>query len=192
MIPPSVYCIHSTDAPQHLGKMQTMMSQFKGDNRIENFVALEIDSALTNLEGRFKAGDVLVLFLTLELDKRRKDILNLVRRLKSRFMGTVIVEIVVDNIPLENEHITLPQDLKPIRDTQNMDLIWTDIEQNLRDILPAHATSKGKPVSKYVKYGIIIGILLILLLWRPWKSSPPPPTYIEPVPDARADTSAVK
>jgi len=168
MIPlPLVYCVYGTDAPQHLGKVQTLMSQFKADNRIEDFFPLEIDNALAISE-RFKANDIIVLLLTVELNKKRKDIASLIVNIESKFPGSIIVEIIIDNVPFENRYITLPQNLRPIRDVQDMDLAWNDIEARLKQILPAYKTQKKPQLSKYIKYLILIIVLLILMIWRPW------------------------
>ena len=143
------------------------MSQFKADNRIEDFIPLEIDNALAVSE-RFKANDIIVLLMTVELDRKRRDISSLIVKIESKFPGSVIVEIIVDNVPFENRFITLPQNLRPIRDVQDMDLTWNDIEARLKQILPAYKTQKKPQLSKYIKYLILIIVLLILLIWRPW------------------------
>ena len=189
--PPIVYCIHGSDAPQHLGKLQALMSQFETEKRVEDFIPLEIENELALLTERFKADDVIVLFLTAETDRKRKDISNLLSNIKSKFLGSVIVEIIIDNVYFDDKHLTLPKNLRPIRDVQDMDLTWNDIEEHLKQILPAHKTQKNQQLSKYLKYAIIIVLLLILLIWRPWESNSAAPTT-DPAPYPQADTSQIK
>jgi PKD repeat protein len=92
----------------------------------------------------------------------------LLSQTKSNFPESRIAEVIIDNIPFVNDYITLPMDLKPIRDAQNMDAVWTDIEKNLTQILP--------PPGRNLRPWIIIAIaafvaLVALLIWKPWQKN---------------------
>jgi PKD repeat protein len=170
MATPILYCIHASDAPQHLGKILQLSQKFKQEQRITDFIQLFADDATISLRERFKENDLIILLLTHGLEAKRKDITTLLSELKVKFPDNIIVEIIIDNIPFVNEYITLPKDLKPIRDAQDMDAAWNEIEGNLKQMLPAAAVGW----KKYLKYAVPVIIALVaLLIWKPWQENPP-------------------
>lgn len=158
---PLVYCVHGGDAQQHLGKLQQLAQNFKQEQRIGDFISLLPDDAAGLLPGRLKVNDLIVLLLTHGLEAKRKDITALLTE-------GIVAEIIIDNIPFENEYITLPKDLRPIRDAQNMDAAWNEMEENLKQLLPTRAVDW----KKYLIYVVpIIAVLVALLIWRPWEKN---------------------
>jgi PKD repeat protein len=165
---PVLYCIHGVDAPQHLGKIQQLSQKFKQEQRITDFIPLLADDATTSLPERFKENDLIILLLTYGLEAKRKDITTLLSEVKVKFPDSIIAEIIIDNIPFVNEYITLPKDLKPIRDAENMDAAWNEIEENLKQMLPTAAIDW----KKYLKYAVpVIVALVALLIWKPWQKN---------------------
>ena len=161
---PIIYGIHGSDASQHVEKMQNVMTQFKADRRIGNYFLLEIQNAANELPERFQANDLIVLFLTYKLEERRNELTTLLSRIRTKFPDSTIAEIIIDNVPFVNEYITLPSDLKPIRNTQDADAAWLNIEEKLRQILPPVEQVKGQ---KYLKIAGIaaLSILFIFILY---------------------------
>jgi hypothetical protein len=163
---PVLYCMNASDAPRHLGKIQQLSRKFKQEQRITDFVPILAADALTTLPGNFKENDLIILLLTYGLEAKRKDTATLLTKVKDKFPESNIAEIVIDNIPLVNEYITLPKDLKPIRDALNMDAAWNEIEENLKEMLPTRALDW----KKYLKYTIPVMVALAaLLIWIPWE-----------------------
>jgi PKD repeat protein len=162
---PFFYCIHGADAPQHLGKIQQISHKFKQERRISDFIPVTTGDAVSSLAERFRKNDLIVLLLTHELEAKRMEITALLSQIKNKFPESIIVEIIIDNIPFVNDHITLPMDLKPIRNAQDMDGAWKGIEESLNQILP-------KPLDwkKYLKYVIPLMVALgALFIWKPWQ-----------------------
>jgi PKD repeat protein len=162
---PFFYCIHGADAPQHLGKIQQISHKFKQERRISDFIPVTTGDAVSSLAERFRKNDLIVLLLTHELEAKRMEITALLSQIKNKFPESIIVEIIIDNIPFVNDHITLPMDLKPIRNAQDMDGAWKGIEESLNQILP-------KPLDwkKYLKYAIPLMVALgALFIWKPWQ-----------------------
>lgn len=163
---PNIYCIHSSDAPQHLSKIEELSQKFKQEQRITDFIPLFADDASPSLTQRFKKNDLIILLLTYGLEAKRKNITTLLSEVKVKFPESIIAEIIIDNIPFVNEYITLPKDLKPIRDAQNMEIAWGEIEENLKQMLPTTAVGW----KNYLKYAVpIIVALIALIIWRPWQ-----------------------
>jgi|GEM_PF-2444186 len=163
---PKLYCIHGADAPQHLGKIQQIAQKFKQQQRITDFIPLSTQDALTSLPEKFRQNDLIVLLLTHEMEPKRNEITSLLSQIKIKFPESRIAEIIIDNIPFVNDYITLPMDLKPIRDAKDMDAIWTNIENNLNQILPS------APVvwKKYLIYAALVLVgLVAIFIWKPWK-----------------------
>ncbi len=171
---PILYCIHASDAPRHLGKIQQLSQKFKQEQRITDFTPLFANEALTSLPERFKENDLIILLLTYGLEAKRKDAATLLTKVKDKFPEIIIAEIVIDNIPLVNEYITLPKDLKPIRDPQNMDTAWNKIEENLKQMLPTTVVG----LKKYLKYAVpVIVVLAALVIWKLASIEKANPTY---------------
>lgn len=186
MIPPRlVYFLHDSDAPQHSGKMQSLLSQFKTEKRIAGFTSVVPEDTETIISRQFQAHDVVVVFLTTSLDGKRNSILDLLSQTKRNFPEASIIQILIDNVPFSKSYPVLPKDQKPIRIEHDMDRAWSGIEANLKQIFPAPAS----PLSKYIKYAIMVVILLIILLiLKPWSTNAPPPPLDDPGQDPRTDS----
>lgn len=165
-----IYTIQASDAPQHTGKLQTILQNLQSQNRIRSFVNTEADSDLSSITDAVKEGDLILIVLTHQLDPQREQIETELKDLKTARPEIRIGEIIVDKVPYENEFITFPADLRDIRSREDMDEAWGSIEQSLKDMFPAE--KEPDPVSpfdwpKYLKIGgVIIGVILALLLIR--------------------------
>lgn len=166
----TIYCIHASDAPQHLGKIQQFSQKLSEQKRIADFVPLAPEAANSSLSEKVQETDVIILLLTLGLGTKQKEIENLLSQLKTKLSNIIIAEIIIDNIQYENEYITLPTDLKPIRDRQDMDQAWLEVEKNLDDLIPKASPSSWKKYIKPIAAVIVIG-LLIWLVPKLFKSS---------------------
>lgn len=164
---PTIYTIHASDAPQHTRKLHEILQKLKAENRISDFIVLNIDNDLSPLD-TIEDDDLTLTLLTSELEPRKEEIQSRLRALKVTRPNVKIAEIIVDKVTYDNEFITFPTDLKPIRDREDMDVVWSNIEQSLKDIFPIsiieHKTDPPTDWKKYVKYGIAV-LVLGLLIW---------------------------
>lgn len=169
---PAVYTIQASDTTEHANKLKEILQNLKTENRIGDFKTLDADGELSSLSQMIQEGDLILVLLTQRLDSKREEIETYLLELKSGTPGIRIGEIIVDQIPYENEFITFPTDLRPIRDRDDMDAVWDGIKESLRDMFPAK--KEPDPVvppttgwSKYLKIaGIIIGVILVFFLIR--------------------------
>lgn len=129
----SIYCIHASDAPQHLGRIQQLAQKFKDQKRISNYVTLSPEETKASLQEKVSPDDIVILLLTVGLEPRQKEIEDILSDIKQ---NVTIAEIIIDNIRYENEYITLPTDLKPIRNREDMDKAWLAIEEDLDKLVP--------------------------------------------------------
>ena len=133
----TIYCIHANDAAQHLGKFQQISDRFKTENRIEDFIALSADQANQMLPEKAGGKDLVVVMLTNGLDSRLEELRDLLKQQQRNSANIRLAEIIVDNIPYENDFITLPHnDGKPIRERADMDQVWSNIEKDLEALFP--------------------------------------------------------
>lgn len=115
---------------------------------------------------RFKENDLIVLLLTYGLESKRRDAISLLSNIRSKFQDSIIVEVIIDNIPFANDYITLPKSLRPIRDEL---AAWTEIEENLKQVLPQ--PPPPPPPSWLIVAIIIIVAVVTLVIWRPWQKN---------------------
>src|SRR5919109_795297 len=133
----TIYCIHAADASQHFGKFQQLASKFKAENRITEFIPLTPEEANQRLTDEVNNSDLIVIMLTESLNPKLKELRNFLKQLQKKTTGIRISEIIIDNIPYENEFITLPHnDDKPVRDRDDMDQVWMNIEKDLETLFP--------------------------------------------------------
>jgi PKD repeat protein len=170
---PHIYCVHASDAPQHVTRLTETLETLKSEKRIEGFSITDAAEGTGPVE-KAGAGDLVIIVLTQKLEQRKKLLEDFFRDKTAR-SGVNVAEIIVDNIPYENEFITLPTDLMPIRSRDDMDTVWNNIAHNLRLMFPA---SQGEPTPppdwrKYLKYLIPLALLVLLFIWSPWDRSKP-------------------
>lgn len=138
-IAPTIQLIHASDAQHHTGELKSILSRMKAENRISDFNANDIsispDFKNENCQG-------ILVMLTKDLGQRRNDIES---SLKNNNSNIKLIEIIVDNLPYDNDFISLPNDLLPIRGRANMDLVWADIERDLQAMFPKPVVEKPAP-----------------------------------------------
>lgn len=159
---PTLHIIYASDAPLHLGNLTEILQRLKEENRISGFVQLKIGDDLSSLD-TIEGDDLAIILLTNQLEAQKKEIESSLNMLKSNHPSIKIAEIIVDQVPYENEYITFPDDLKPIRDREDMDAVWSSIERSLKDMFPKQ---DEEPVSKPVdwpKYLKITGIVILMI-----------------------------
>jgi hypothetical protein len=159
-IPSKIYCIHSSDAPQHAGELKAILLRMKLDNRISDFVTLDItlntlSSSIINEETQG-----IIVLLTQGMERVRTEI----EKLLPEKHNIKLIEIIVDNLPYNNSFISFPQDLKPIRSRDDMNLVWRNIEQDLMEMFrkPNIVVRPTTDIRKYLKLaGISIAALIL-------------------------------
>jgi hypothetical protein len=133
-LPPIIYLIHASDAPQHIVELKTILLRMKAENRISDVKAIDVtSSSILSLNSENSEG--IIVLLTYEMQRTRGDIEKLMNNI-NKVREAKLIEVIVDNVPYHNDFISFPQDLKPIRLCDNMDLVWLKIEQNLNELFP--------------------------------------------------------
>ena len=161
---PAIYTIQTSDASQHTGKLQEILQNLKTANRIVDFTLLDSDENLSAIAENIEEEDMVLIVLTHQLESKKKHIESIFRNLKSNKPGTRVAEVIVDNVVYDNEFITFPADLRPIRDRDDMDVVWNGIEQNLKDMYPVKKIEKPVPQKNWSKYLKITGIFVLVVL----------------------------
>lgn len=162
---PTIHLIHTSDALQHLGRVKEILQQLKAEHRISTFITWRLEDGFTSLREKVASGDLVLALLTQSLETRKEEIEQLLRNARAQTPDLEIAEIIVDNIPYENEFITFPPDLKPIRSREDMDAVWRDIAQNLRAMFPVQATAESEAsTSQWSKYLKIAGIVILVVV----------------------------
>lgn len=133
---PAVYIIQASDASRHTGKLQEILRKLKTENRINGFVTFSTGDSLSSLADKIEDEDLIFLLLTDQLEPQKEQIENTLKALKTKQPGLKITEIIVDNVVFHIEFITFPTDLRPIRDREDKDTAWNNIEQNLKAMVP--------------------------------------------------------
>jgi hypothetical protein len=134
---PTVYIIHASDAPQHVGKLKEILFTLKTENRIGSITSLDEDYDFSAFNEKIEDGDLVITLLTNQLEPQKLRIENKLGALKVKRPKIKVAEIIVDNLTYENDNITFPSDLKPIRSREDMDGVWSGIEKSLKDMFPS-------------------------------------------------------
>lgn len=182
---PSIYVIQASDASQHTGKLQEILQGLKAENRIESITTLGAEGDLSSVTGTVREGDLILVVLTHQLDTLRGRIETELKALKAERPEIRVGEIIVDNVPYENEFITFPADLRHIRDREDMDVVWSGIEQSLKDMFPAMEAPEPTPsmVPKYLKMaGVVLGVVLAFFIFKGLMFQNPGGPDVRPVP----------
>ena len=138
---PTVYMIQARDAFQHSGKLLEILQNLETENRISGFTALGPDDDLSSVSDTLKKEDMVLILLTSELEGKREQIKKRVSALKSDQPGLRVAEILVDNVFYDNEFVTFPDDLRPIREREDMDSVWGGIEKSLKNMFTASSSA---------------------------------------------------
>jgi hypothetical protein len=163
---PTIFCIHASDAPQHTEELKAILLRMKTENRISNFDTIDISSSPNlSLNGGEASG--IIVLLTHGIEQVRKEIEKRLTDL-NRANGVRLIEIIVDNLPYHNSFISFPQDLKPIRTRDDMNLVWVSIEKNLQELFPMPkievAEPRKDPIEILKPIGLSVGSLFFRLL----------------------------
>jgi len=161
---PTIYCIHASDAPQHTGELKTILLRMKTENRISDFKAVDISST-PNFSFNGEDPQGIIVLLTDETERTRTDIEKLMSN-ASQSRSVKLIEIIVDNLPYHNTFISFPSDLKPIRSRDDMNLVWTNIEQSLKELFPTPKVEVVKPSSDPIQIIKPIGVSVATTAFR--------------------------
>jgi hypothetical protein len=143
--PPVVYIIQASDAPEHTGRLRKILQNLGSENRISRFTVLSADEDLSTLPGKLKKGDMVLIVLTRKLENHKNRIETRFSFLKNKQNGAKAAELLIDNVVYDKAFITLPPDLKPIRNRKDMDDAWRSIMDTLKEMFPK---MKGKGQEK--------------------------------------------
>lgn len=132
---PIIYTIQASDAPQHTGRLKEILQNMETENRISSFNVLRPDDDLSSITENLEEEDLILIVLTRQLEEQKEQIEKRFKTLNT--VNPRVAEIIVDNVVYDNEFITFPADLRPIRDREDMDGAWNGIKQNLMELFPA-------------------------------------------------------
>lgn len=161
---PAIYTIQATDAPQHTVRLQELLQNLKEENRIRTFKTVGVEDDLSSITNEANEDDLILIVLTQRLESYKGDIEDRLKEIKASRSGIRIGEIIVDNVPYENEFITFPADLRPIRDRENMDAVWATIDESLKKMFPAKEKNELNSAIDWPKYLKIGGVVVCVLL----------------------------
>ena len=156
---PEIYTIQAFDAPQHTDRLREILQELKTENRISGFTTLGADDDLSSISDTLKKDDMILILLTNELEEKREQVKKSVKMLISNQPGLRVAEILVDNVIYDNDFITFPDDLRPIRNREDMDEAWNNIARSLRDMFPVKKKRKKKPFPLWIVF-VVLGVLL--------------------------------
>lgn len=162
---PNIYLIHATDAPLHLSKLKEILNNLKSENRIGGIISLDAENDLAGLMDKITDGELVITLLTTQLEPQKDRIEAALRDLIAKKPNVRVAEVIVDNLAYDNEYITFPSDLRPIRSREDMDAVWISIEQRLKDMFPANSSPVQDNHLKYMKIaGAIIAVLILFFI----------------------------
>ena len=157
---PKIYTIQAFDAPQHTERLRTILQEMQTEDRIRDFTVLKPVEDLSTLEEPVNEGDMILIVLTDGLEPQRAMIERKVRDFGTKMPGLRVAEILVDNIVYDNDFITFPDDLRPIRNREDMDEAWNSIARSLRDMFPVRQKKKAKPFPQWIVF-VVLGVVLL-------------------------------
>lgn len=164
---PNIYLIHTTDAPLHLSKLKEILNNLKSQNRIGGIISLDAENDLSGLTNKITDGELVITLLTTQLEPQQDRIEAALRNLIAKKPNIRIAEVIVDNLTYDNEYITFPSDLRPIRSREDMDAVWISIEQSLKDMFPANSSPVQDNRLKYIKIaGAMIAVIIVFFIIR--------------------------
>jgi hypothetical protein len=137
---PKVILIHAPDAPQHVGELKSILQRMKSDNRISGVDVFQVDNDVSSLPLKSVSDNSIVVVLTRDLEGSRGQLEKLLHEVDAE-RDAKLIEIIVDNLPYNNNFISLPADLIPIRARDDMNLVWNGIERNLEMLFPKPSAS---------------------------------------------------
>jgi hypothetical protein len=163
--PPSIQVVHASDAPQHTGELKTILERLKAEHRIADFAALDVSGNPDSISFKDEDHQGIIVLLTNEIERVRTKIESVLKNITREKQDIKLIEIIVDNLPYHNNFISFPQDLMPIRSRDDMNLIWSGIEQDLQAIFPKplapEVEVKPPPTADSKKYLKLIGVSIL-------------------------------
>jgi hypothetical protein len=162
-LPPRVQVIHASDAPQHVAELKAILMRMKSENRISDLIVQDITlQSFTSPSPNENTGGIIIL-LTHRVESAREEIEGSFMNLRLDMQKLKLIEIIVDNVPYNNHFISFPQDLKPIRSRDDMNLVWQGIEQDLQVIFPVATIPQVEPPRpvQRARYLKLIGLAVL-------------------------------
>ena len=172
---PSFYCIHSSDAGQHLDKIEQFAKKYQEQNRVSGFVPLLAENVDDSILQKVEGKSLITVLLTSGLEARQAALGKILSQLKTKFPDLPIAEILIDNMQYEKEYITLPTDLRPIRDREDKEQVWAGIEGTLEQLIPRPQSFPMKKV--IIALGAIAVISLVIWLGIKMSSNDAKPDF---------------
>lgn len=162
---PSIYAIQASDAPQHTGRFRKILQNLQTENRIQGFTMLGPDDDLSSVTDQVGEEDLILIMLSRQLEDHKKEIENKFKSPETSQAGVRVAEILVDNVVYDNEFITFPTNLQPIRDREDMDVAWSGIGENLKDMFPVKKKQEWISLmqTNYSKYIKVAGQVVLLI-----------------------------
>lgn len=168
-----IQVIHAADTEQHLGYLKKILDGLKAEDRITSYSSLESSTINETTFANFGADDMVIMLLTNAIVEHKATIEQWLLDLKKQNPQSKIAEVLVDNVPYETKLAVLPENLQPIRASEDMDGAWERIAVSLKKLFPKPAikplpdpippTPPSKPVwKKYLPY-ILVALTMVIL-----------------------------
>jgi ribosomal protein L7/L12 len=182
---PRVYLVQGADAPQHINSLKRILQEMVSDKRIIESQTLNVFDDPNALQKLVKPNDMIISLLTHGMEGKKPMIDQMLTQAKAE--GVKIVEILIDHLVYNNDFITFPSDLKPIRSREDMDSVWAGIENHLKEIFPKQQQPAPEPPPpppeqpKWKKYTpFVLALLLVVALGYIFLNNNPTPVKVEP------------
>ncbi len=163
---PKIYFIHAADASQHVATLEAILKNLKEEHRIADAVRLK-ETPWTLPEGLLQPKDMVILLLTEGLSPLVEGIEEDLGKAGPGLPDLRMMEILVDNVPYNNNLLVFPRDTEPIRGREDMDAEWKDIGANLREFYPVTASPGKLKINKkwiYTGAAVIVAAVVFFLL----------------------------
>ncbi|MGB6152102.1 MAG: PKD domain-containing protein [Pricia sp.] len=172
-----IHVIHALDGDQHLGNLQNILESLKNERRITEHIAIESDAVTSDTLATIGTNDMVMILLTDGVTSNKVQIEERLLKLRDRHTSIRVAEVIVDNIPYEEQFIAFPTDLKPIRSREDMDRVWKNIGDSLRDMIAVEEEEPTPPPpswKKWVPYliGFLVLAALVYTLYTPFNAKP--------------------
>jgi hypothetical protein len=139
----------------------------KSENRITDFITLDMGTNPTNPSVKDADQQGIVRLLTNEIGRLRTEVEKLINTIAGESQKIKLIEIIVDNLPYHNNFISFPQDLTPIKNRDDMNLVWKGIEEDLVELFPKQfGVTPPTDSKKYLKLvGMSVLSCVVVLLF---------------------------
>lgn len=160
---PMIYVLHGSDVQSHTEAFSKILINLQSESRISGYTFIPANQDLTTFKSNVHITDFLVVMLSSEIELQLVRIMSIFNEIKTTKPGVRIAEVIIDNIPYEDDYLVFPKNLQAIRLQKDMDGAWAGVQKDLQDLLPKRSTKKKK--FPYLILGGVAAAILLLLVF---------------------------